>query len=301
VLTEKPWRLDALARLIVSVIICVFAGSVIIGATHFSEGAGTVDVRLFLALVAGMLGFLGSALVVIRKPWRAENFTRRFATLLVCLYLGLTLGALAMHCVGSAAAADSTWRTAVATLSIEAASLLLIWRFVREHRIRWAEAFGFAFQWQRSLGFGVLTACVFLPAGWGLQWASAELMKQFQIQPVEQQAVQAFRITAGLWDRCALGAAAILLAPVVEEMFFRGIVYPTVKQLGFPQLALWGTSLFFAAVHGNLATFVPLLLLAVLLTLLYEKTDNLLAPIAAHSLFNIMNFVMLYLSQRQGG
>ncbi len=35
--------------------------------------------------------------------------------------------------------------------------------------------------------------------------------------------------------------------------------------------------------------------LALVLTWLYEKTDNLLAPIAAHSLFNALNFIALQL------
>jgi membrane protease YdiL (CAAX protease family) len=32
-----------------------------------------------------------------------------------------------------------------------------------------------------------------------------------------------------------------------------------------------------------------------MLTVLYEKTGNLLAPIAAHSAFNALNFGLLYL------
>jgi membrane protease YdiL (CAAX protease family) len=41
------------------------------------------------------------------------------------------------------------------------------------------------------------------------------------------------------------------------------------------------------------ATLVPLFVLALALTWLYERTDNLLAPIMAHSLFNIANLVVL--------
>jgi membrane protease YdiL (CAAX protease family) len=61
-------------------------------------------------------------------------------------------------------------------------------------------------------------------------------------------------------------------------------------------LALWITSLLFAAVHVNWMIFLPLLILALLLTMLYELTNNLLAPITAHALFNGMNFALLYLS-----
>ena len=300
-LAEKPWKPEAVVRLFLSVFICAFAGSVIVGATRFSGWAGKVDARIFLALVAGTLGFLGGALAAIHRPWLFEGFTRRFATLLACLYLGLTLGSFAMHYVGSAAATESTWRMVVAALSFQGAALLLIWRFVREHRTRWTEAFGFSFEWKRALLSGVLIACAFLPIGWLFQWVSAEVMTHFQFKPVEQEAVQALRITESVWDRFALGAAAIFLAPVAEEILFRGVLYPTVKRIGFPRLALWGTALVFAVVHWNLVTFVPLLLLATTLTVLYEKTGNLLAPIAAHSLFNAMNFVMLYLVQRQAG
>src|ERR1035437_493833 len=293
-LSEKPWKPEAVVRLFLSVFICAFAGSVIVGATRFSVGAGKVDARIFLALVIGSVGFLGGALAAMHRPWLIEGFTRRFATLLVCLYLGLTLGSFAMHYVGSAVATDSIWRMVVAALSFQGAALVLIWRFVREHRTRWAEAFGFSVEWKRALLFGVLLACVFLPIGWLFQWVSAEMMTHFQVKPIEQEAVQALRITESLCDRCALGAAAIFLAPVAEEMLFRGVLYPAVKRIGFPRLALWGTALVFAMVHCNLVTFVPLLLLAVALTVLYEKTGNLLAPMVAHSLFNAMNFAMVY-------
>jgi membrane protease YdiL (CAAX protease family) len=44
----------------------------------------------------------------------------------------------------------------------------------------------------------------------------------------------------------------------------------------------------------SLVTFLPLLGLALLLTGLYEWTNNLLAPIATHMLFNALNLVELF-------
>jgi len=82
---------------------------------------------------------------------------------------------------------------------------------------------------------------------------------------------------------------------------FRGILYPVIKQAGYPRLAWWGTALLFALVHLNLVTFVPLLVLALLLTELYERTGNLLAPITAHLLFNALNFAALLVLQHYGG
>ena len=85
------------------------------------------------------------------------------------------------------------------------------------------------------------------------------------------------------------------MAPVAEESLFRGIIYPWIKQTGFPQLALWGSSLLFAAAHLNAVTFLPLLVLALVLAVLYEKTNNLLSCITAHAVFNGLNFAALYL------
>ena len=151
---------------------------------------------------------------------------------------------------------------------------------------------------------GLVVALIFLPLGWGLQQASALVMTHlphFKLEPQEQLPVHALRMSMSWGGRLALGAAAVLLAPVAEEALFRGIIYPAIKQFGYPRLALWGTSLLFAAVHMNVVTFVPLATLAVVLTMLYERTDNLLAPITAHVLFNALNFATLLVLQQTGG
>ena len=49
----------------------------------------------------------------------------------------------------------------------------------------------------------------------------------------------------------------------------------------------------FAAIHHSAAIFVPLLVLGLVLAWLYEKTNNLLASITAHSMFNAINVVLL--------
>ena len=91
-----------------------------------------------------------------------------------------------------------------------------------------------------------------------------------------------------------------MLAPVAEEFIFRGVLFPFVKQLGWPKLAWFGVSFLFALIHGAPDIFIPLFVLALGLTWLYEKTGNLLAPIAAHGLFNAANLVLLVLVYKFG-
>jgi len=139
----------------------------------------------------------------------------------------------------------------------------------------------------------MLFVIAILPVAWGLQIISMNALTRAGWPPEEQFAVTLLAGTKSWWMRVYLGAFAVVLAPVAEEFIFRGMLYPFVKQLGWPRLAWFGVSFAFALVHDDAATFVPLFVLALALTWLYEKTDNLLAPIAAHSLFNAANLVIL--------
>jgi membrane protease YdiL (CAAX protease family) len=191
----------------------------------------------------------------------------------------------------------------IATLSFQGAGLVLVARFLGEHQSSWAEGFGLLNHRRQAVLLGLLTALLFLPLGWGLQQASALVMTHlphFKMEPQEQLPIHALRASVSWGERLVLGAAAVLLAPVAEEVLFRGILYPAIKQAGHPRVALWGTALLFAAVHMNLVTFLPLAVLALVLTALYERTNNLLAPITAHVLFNALNFVTLLVLQHLG-
>lgn len=232
---------------------------------------------------------------------------RLLLLLFVCLCVGGLMGGVIRHWFGLGVADEtSLFNLLVGVLSFHGAALVLVTLFLREEHIGWSEAFGFATPERgRALLIALMIACIVLPIGWLLQSASAEALNTFaekfptfHIKAEEQQVVHALKTTTSWVYRACLGVTAIVLAPLAEELLFRGILYPTVKQSGYPRLALWGTSLAFAAVHLNLATFVPLTFLAIVLTLLYEKTNNLLAPILVHSLFNAANFGMLYLQQQ---
>lgn len=299
-LTSKPWKAEAIVRLLLSIFIGHILGAVAMAVARFPGVSHRINPLGFGALAAGSAIFSIAALVVLHRPWDLTRFTRPFLAMLLCLYLGLTLGAFVQHFAGKSTDHNSTLRTVVATLSFQGVALVFIWRFLHEHRMRWREAFGFAVNWKIALLVGVVVACVFLPVGQFLQVVSAEVMSRFNVKPEVQPAVQALKNTATWLDRVFVGIVAIGLAPPAEEMLFRGILYPVVKQAGFPRFALWGTSLLFAAVHWNVATFLPLLLLALVLTLIYEKTGNLLAPIGAHALFNALNFAMFYFVESNG-
>jgi len=283
-------------RLILCLVACFCCGAMLVSVLHHTRLSSSQDLR-FYRLAASALGCGATAIVFVYRPWNSDNVISRLGGYLVCLYGSLILGAWAQKT--AEATGPSVSQMIVAALSFQGAALILIPHFLKEQGLSWKEAFGFGNNRRRAFMVGVILACVFLPVAVLLQWLSAEVMVRvpyLQLRPQEQEAVQTLEMAVTWFNRVALGMVTILLAPAAEEMLFRGIVYPTVKQAGFPRLALWGSAFLFAACHVNLVTFVPLVVLALALTFIYERTDNLWAPITAHALFNAMNFIILYSS-----
>src|SRR3954471_741530 len=298
-LMAKPWKLEAVMRLLFSVFLCFCAGFIItVALPVISSGK---PVGKILGIDAAGLVCLGTALILIRKRWEEGNSALRVVLALVTAYSGMLLGFWSQHLanpgIGANKATLSTAQMLIALASLQGAMFLFIPGFLREHGVGPAEAFGLRNRAGFALACGALGACLFLPFSFLVQTATAwsmEHLPHFSLHPEEQTAVHTIRSATSWFDRVVLGFATILLAPFAEEVLFRGILYPWIKNAGFPLLALWGTSLLFAGVHFNLLSFPALFLLAIVLTLLYEKTGNLLAPIAAHSLFNALNLLALF-------
>jgi membrane protease YdiL (CAAX protease family) len=184
------------------------------------------------------------------------------------------------------------------TLSFQGATWVLIYFFLRRHQVRWREVFGLRESRRlRALLAALLTVLVILPIAWWLEQASALALKKIGWSPTDQVAVMLLAGAKSWWTRVYLGAFAVVIAPVAEEFIFRGVLYPFVKQLGYPRFAWMGVNFLFALIHLDAATLVPLFVLALALTWLYERTDNLLAPITAHSLFNVANLVVFYFAK----
>lgn len=89
---------------------------------------------------------------------------------------------------------------------------------------------------------------------------------------------------------------AVVVAPVVEEIIFRGCIYRFLKS----QTTLLGAQILsgavFAMLHANLLSFVPLVLVGVLLARAYEKTGSLAVAIWFHAFFNAFSLSMLFIT-----
>ena len=88
---------------------------------------------------------------------------------------------------------------------------------------------------------------------------------------------------------------AVLLAPIVEEVIFRGCIYRFLKSQTLIPSAQVISGILFALLHGNLMSFGPLLVVGILLAHVYESNGNLLVAISFHALFNSFSLLMLLL------
>lgn len=230
------------------------------------------------------------------KPWKLESLLRLLVGVFVCVFIG-TLLAVLVRGAGAADSSPQVWRVLAGVVYFQGATVFLVWRFVREHDMNWSAAFGISNRPVRALVLGAILATLFLPVGHALHELSGVLMLHLQFEPVSQQAVKAIGNATAWHEMAAFALATIVLAPLAEELLFRGILYPAIKRAGFPRLALWGTSALFALIHFNLATALPLFAFALLLAALYEVTGNLFAPIATHMTFNALNLVLFFADQ----
>ena len=228
------------------------------------------------------------------RKWEAEPLLRFVAGVCFCLSIG-SLATRAILPDAAFATQEGKFFLFVSnSIVLHGGTLLLVAIFLREHGVGWRDGFGFGSAGlARAVGLAVAGVIFALPVALMLQQLSAMGMKSVSVQPEVQVVVQTLQETQSLEQRVFFAFVAILGAPVVEEIIFRGILYPAIKQRGWPQVALWGTSLLFALTHANTATFLPLTFLAMVLVFLYERTGNLLAPILTHSLFNAANYFAL--------
>ena len=96
-----------------------------------------------------------------------------------------------------------------------------------------------------------------------------------------------------------VGIHLIAIAPLSEELLFRGFIQQIFARNMPTWLAVVLAGLVFGLAHFNLSIIPAATVMGIFFGYLFVRTGSILVPIAAHSLFNIFSFVMLTLSSKE--
>lgn len=164
-------------------------------------------------------------------------------------------------------------------------TLLLAWVLISEFGRRpfWKSL---NFFWPPSLGpwkgLGISVVCALVLLGLGVLVTYLIGGGKTDLDILIESSYQARLVTAFL---------AVFTAPLVEEIVYRGVLYPASQRLVGMGWAIALVSFLFAGVHfwqyqKNLGVFTAIVILSISLTVIRAVTNSLMIPFVIHLIFN---------------
>lgn len=246
-----------------------------------------------VVLVAGALGYYVLAPGFLGRAVAARGFGshRLVIACTVLIVLAANGPALAIAAVTGPSGLCTVTGFVTAALSVDLALLGVAYvRFIRPGVLTFAE-----FGLDRA-SFRVSNVGVGLLAGVGVLVFSAAIQSVMQALGVRQtqlanlSCVRDFPL-AGFF---AVVLAGGVLAPIAEEIFFRGYVFRSYLLTRGPLVAYGATSLLFATLHLNLPALLPIIALSLIFCFAYQRTGSLVPSMVAHAVNNTTAFCILY-------
>lgn len=147
---------------------------------------------------------------------------------------------------------------------------------------------------------GLVTFLVTLPVLMGAAKAWELFLRLFDLPAQKQDLVEMFVRAESPWLLGTMVILAVIIAPITEELVFRAGLFRFLRTRAPRWRALLLPAIVFASLHVNwstlegIASFVPLIVLAVGFSLAYERTGRIGTAIVAHALFNLNTIVMIF-------
>jgi membrane protease YdiL (CAAX protease family) len=139
-----------------------------------------------------------------------------------------------------------------------------------------------------AIGLGVILQLAVLPVlYWPIGW--------FTDTDPGESARELIDLVNGPLDVVFLALAVVLIAPVVEERYFRGLLLPAMAKSTGLFVGILGSSFIFALVHQQLILIPGLMLLAVVLSWMTASTGRIGPAVVTHMAFNATTVVKLLL------
>lgn len=149
------------------------------------------------------------------------------------------------------------------------------------------------FDWNTlGLGCGLLIASYLVILGHNI------VLTLLGVNTQGEQILQLFgALDSPLW----FIVVGVIVAPVVEELFFRGFLFQGFRQrYGWVNGALLSSAVF-AFAHLDPVALIPTFILGILLAYMYHRTDSVWIPILLHVLVNGMGLCAAYVATQMPG
>ena len=145
----------------------------------------------------------------------------------------------------------------------------------------------------KTLISGFKTVLIALPLVFLVMFVWQAVLNALHIPIVKQEMVDLLLNSNDSLTRSTLILVAVLAAPMAEEVIFRAGLFRFLRTRTPRWVALLIPAALFAAAHGSLTYFPPLVILGIVFALAYEKTGNIGTTIIAHALFNLNSILMV--------
>ena len=140
----------------------------------------------------------------------------------------------------------------------------------------------FRMGWVKVMSDALIRLLRAWPALLAISFISSQVLSGYP----KQESVQKLAEMQSLTEVFNIACYALVVAPVLEEFLFRGILFRAMKRSFGVGPALVISSILFGLVHQNVLSFVPLTFLGIILSLSYERTGDLRTCIFIHAFFN---------------
>jgi membrane protease YdiL (CAAX protease family) len=248
-----------------------------------------VDIGLVIRFMIRPLRWTEHATRLHMRPWTSREAFPLIGVLLLLYATGSLLRPPA------AAERVALWMV-VQSLVFHGVGLVIVVFTLLRRGIPWRSAFG----GERGslladVGRGVLFYLAAMPflAFYAAVYQGA--LKYTGYHPEPQEVALVFAAERSVGVRALLGVLAVVIAPVFEEILFRGVALPMFAKKWGVAPAVVAVSVFFAAIHFHVPSLVPLFVIAVAFSLAYISSGSIVVPMVMHALFNAVNVLLLVL------
>jgi membrane protease YdiL (CAAX protease family) len=123
------------------------------------------------------------------------------------------------------------------------------------------------------------------------------VMTAIHLPHPEQESVEIFRNFRQPGQIILFLVQAVLLSPLIEELFFRGFLLTFLKNYTSTWFAIVLSAGIFAFAHVNLGSALQLWALGIVLGVAYEHAGSLFLPIGIHACWNFLTALSLLLDR----